>query len=82
MRPHEGEPSQRGQDIVDDLFDLGLVAFAVVWLWTGINLDNDLLAKVALTGAGVRAASRRIFRAFFGPRITRWVQRHVEHEAD
>ena len=59
MKPHEGETSQKTWDIVDDMFDLGLLAFALFWEFTGTHFDESLLSKVALTGASVRIASWR-----------------------
>lgn len=75
MKPHESEVSRKTWDIVDDVFDLGLVMFAGIWAVTGMHFDEDVLKTVALTGASVRIASRRVFRAILGPRINAWVIR-------
>ena len=75
MKPHDSERSRKTWDIVDDVFDLGLVLYVAVWVMTGMHFDEDLLKTVALTGASVRLASRRIFRAVLGPRINAWVIR-------
>lgn len=74
------EPSQRAADIVDDFFDLGLIVFAVIWDLSGLMLDNGTLAKIAIGGAGIRAVTRRVFRATLGPRINRWVERQRDHK--
>ena len=78
MKPHEGRPSQATWDIVDDVFDLGLVVFAGIWSITGTHFDEGVLQAVALTGASVRIASRRVFRAILGPRISAWVKRQQD----
>lgn len=74
MKPHEDRASQATWDIVDDVFDLGLVVFAGIWSITGTHFDEGVLQTVALTGASVRIAARRVFRAILGPRITAWVK--------
>lgn len=74
MKPHEGEASRKTWDIVDDLFDLGLVLFVAAWVATGAHFDENILKTAAMTGASVRIASRRIFRAILGPRINAWVK--------
>lgn len=75
MKPHGGETSQKTWDIVDDVFDLGLLGFALFWEFTGVHFDEGLLTKIAISGASLRIAARRVFRAVLGPRITAWVKR-------
>lgn len=82
MKPHEGQHSQRAQDLVEDLFDLGLLTFGIVWAVTEVHFGEETLAKVAVAGAGLRAVGRRVFRAVLGPRINQWFERQQGHISD
>lgn len=82
MKAHDGEHSQRAQDLVEDVFDLGLLCFGIVWAVSETHFGEDVLAKVAMAGAGLRAVGRRIFRAVLGPRINAWAERQRAHKSD
>lgn len=63
------ERTHKHRNIIDDVFDLGLVIGGVVWYFVGIELDAETLAMVATAGATGRAALRRILMKLWGPQI-------------
>ena len=79
LRPHEGHASQTAQDIVDDVFDLGLIIAALAYDLLEVHIAGDVIPMLAMAGAASRAILRRVFRIAVGPKIQRWVKRTEDH---
>jgi len=69
MAEKSAERTHKHRNIIDDLFDLGLIIGGMVFFFMDIELDKDTIAELAVGGAALRATLRRILMKIWGPQI-------------